>query len=62
MQVHEHFENWDHYANKCSVCLHAVDGRIILWANDTEFKAMGYKPEEYIEVHRRLSHGRADRQ
>jgi hypothetical protein len=26
-----------------------VDGKgIILWANDTEFKAMGYKPEEYI--------------
>jgi PAS domain S-box-containing protein len=49
MQVHEHFENWDNYANKCSVCLHAVDASgIILWANETEFKAMGYKPEEYI--------------
>ena len=49
MQVHEHFENWDHYANKCSVCLHAVDENgIILWANDTEFRAMGYEPEEYI--------------
>jgi PAS domain S-box-containing protein len=49
MQVHEHFENWDNYANKCSVCLHAVDENgIILWANDTELAAMGYKPQEYI--------------
>jgi PAS domain S-box-containing protein len=50
MQVlFEHFENWDNFTNKCSVCLHAVDGEgTILWANDTELKAMGYKPEEYI--------------
>jgi PAS domain S-box-containing protein len=49
MQVHDNFENWDNYANKCSVCLHAVDDKgIILWANDTEFKTMGYKPKEYI--------------
>jgi hypothetical protein len=35
MQVFEHFENWDNFANKCSVSLHAVDGNgTILWAND----------------------------
>jgi PAS domain S-box-containing protein len=49
MQVFDHFENWDNFANKCSVCLHAVDGNgTILWANDTELNYMGYKPEEYI--------------
>ena len=49
MHVPEHFENWENYADKCSVCLHAVDEKgTILWANDTELKAMGYKPEEYI--------------
>ena len=49
MQVFDHFENWDNFANKCSVCLHAVDGNgTILWANDTELKSMGYAPEEYI--------------
>ena len=26
MQVSQHFENWDNFVNKCSVCLHAVDG------------------------------------
>ncbi len=45
----EHFENWDNFANKCSVCLHAVDAQgIILWANDTELACLGYSPEEYI--------------
>ncbi len=49
MHVPEHFENWENYADKCSVCLHAVDENgTILWANDTELDAMGYKPEEYI--------------
>jgi two-component system, OmpR family, sensor histidine kinase VicK len=49
MQVFDHFENWDNFANKCSVCLHAVDGNgTILWANDTELEFLGYKPEEYI--------------
>jgi hypothetical protein len=24
MQVSQHFENWDNFVNKCSVCLHAV--------------------------------------
>ncbi len=49
MQVFEHFENWDNFANKCSVSLHAVDGQgTILWANDTELQFMGYRPEEYI--------------
>jgi PAS domain S-box-containing protein len=49
MQVFEHFENWDNFANKCSVSLHAVDGNgTILWANDTELKFMGYSPDEYI--------------
>jgi PAS domain S-box-containing protein len=49
MHVPEHFENWENYADKCSVCLHAVDEQgTILWANDTELQAMGYKPEEYI--------------
>jgi PAS domain S-box-containing protein len=49
MHVPEHFENWENYADKCSVCLHAVDENgTILWANDTELNAMGYKPEEYI--------------
>jgi PAS domain S-box-containing protein len=44
-----HFENWDNFANKCSVSLHAVDGvGTILWANDTELALMGYAPEEYI--------------
>ena len=41
MQVSQHFENWDNFVNKCSVCLHAVDGRgTILWANNPELKAM----------------------
>ena len=49
MQVSENFENWDNFVNKCSVCLHGVDGKgTILWANDTELKAMGYEPNEYI--------------
>ena len=49
MHVPEHFENWENYADKCSVCLHAVDENgTILWANDTELNAMGYRPEEYI--------------
>jgi two-component system, OmpR family, sensor histidine kinase VicK len=49
MHVPEHFENWENYAEKCSVCLHAVDENgTILWANDTELNAMGYAPEEYI--------------
>src|SRR5262249_6775268 len=49
MQVSENFENWDNFVNKCSVCLHGVDGKgTILWANDTELKAMGYEPDEYI--------------
>jgi PAS domain S-box-containing protein len=49
MQVFEHFENWDNFANKCSVSLHAVDGNgTILWANDTELTFMGYSPDEYI--------------
>ena len=49
MQVFEHFENWDNFANKCSVSLHAVDGNgTILWANDTELSFMGYSPGEYI--------------
>ena len=49
MHVPEHFENWENYADKCSVCLHAVDEQgTILWANDTELEAMGYRPEEYI--------------
>src|SRR4051794_13386644 len=49
MHVPEHFENWENYADKCSVCLHAVDEQgTILWANDTELDAMGYNPEEYI--------------
>jgi PAS domain S-box-containing protein len=49
MHVPEHFENWENYADKCSVCLHAVDENgTILWANDTELNAMGYAPEEYI--------------
>jgi hypothetical protein len=49
MQVSQHFENWDNFVNKCSVCLHAVDGKgTILWANDLELKAMGYEPDEYI--------------
>ena len=49
MQVFDHFENWDNFANKCSVCLHAVDGNgTILWANDTELEFLGYKPEEYV--------------
>jgi PAS domain S-box-containing protein len=49
MRVFEHFENWDNFANKCSVCLHAVDGNgTILWANDTELKFLGYSPEEYV--------------
>jgi PAS domain S-box-containing protein len=44
-----HFENWDNFANKCSVGLHAVDGSgTILWANDTELRLLGYSPEEYI--------------
>jgi PAS domain S-box-containing protein len=54
-QLHEpssrppHFENWDNFANKCSVSLHAVDGDgTILWANDTELELMGYASEEYI--------------
>jgi PAS domain S-box-containing protein len=49
MRVPEYFENWENYADKCSVCLHAVDEQgTILWANDTELAAMGYRPEEYI--------------
>ncbi len=45
----EHFENWDNFANKCSVCLHAVDAQgIILWANDMELACLGYSAEEYI--------------
>jgi PAS domain S-box-containing protein len=49
MQVSQNFENWDNFVNKCSVCLHGVDGAgTILWANDTELKAMGYEPQEYI--------------
>ena len=49
MQVSQHFENWDNFVNKCSVCLHAVDGKgTILWANNLELKAMGYEPDEYI--------------
>jgi PAS domain S-box-containing protein len=44
-----HFENWDNFANKCSVGLHAVDSNgTILWANETELAFMGYAPEEYI--------------
>jgi PAS domain S-box-containing protein len=49
MQVSQNFENWDNFVNKCSVWLHGVDGEgKILWANDTELKAMGYEPDEYI--------------
>ena len=49
MQVCENFANWDNFANKCSVGLHAVDGKgTVLWANDTELAFMGYEPEEYI--------------
>jgi PAS domain S-box-containing protein len=49
MQVSQHFENWDNFVNKCSVCLHAVDGKgTILWANNPELEAMGYEPDEYI--------------
>ena len=49
MQVSQNFENWDNSVNKCSVCLHGVDGEgTILWANDTELEAMGYEPDEYI--------------
>jgi hypothetical protein len=49
MQVFDHFENWDNFANKCSVSLHAVDDKgTVLWANDTELRFMGYAPEEYI--------------
>jgi PAS domain S-box-containing protein len=54
-QLHEpstrppHFENWDNFANRCSVGLHAVDGNgTILWANETELAFLGYAPEEYI--------------
>ena len=44
-----HFENWDNFANKCSVSLHAVDeDGVVLWANDTELSVMGYASEEYI--------------
>jgi PAS domain S-box-containing protein len=49
MQVFDHFENWDNFANKCSVSLHAVDNQgTILWANDTELKFLGYSPDEYV--------------
>jgi PAS domain S-box-containing protein len=45
----EDFEDWDNFTNNCSVGLHAVDGQgIIVWANDTELKYLGYEPEEYI--------------
>jgi PAS domain S-box-containing protein len=54
-KVHEpssrpaHFENWDNFANRCSVALHAVDENgTILWANDTELRLLGYAPEEYL--------------
>jgi hypothetical protein len=49
VKVFDHFENWDHCTNKCSVSLQAVDGRgTILWANDTELTFIGYAPEEYV--------------
>lgn len=35
--------------NTSSECLHIVDGdSIILWANDTEIKSVGCKPDDYI--------------
>ena len=45
MQVSENFENWDNFVNKCSVCLHGVDGKgTILWANDTCYSACNFDP------------------
>jgi PAS domain S-box-containing protein len=47
-QLFEAFEDWDAFANQCSVGLHAVDANgTILWANRTELAYLGYRPEEY---------------
>ena len=54
VQVSQHFENWDNFANQCSVCLHAVDGKGNFLANNPELKAMGYEPDAYIAIYRRL--------
>ena len=49
MKVSDHFENWDNFTDKCSVSLHAVDGKgTILWANQPELKFMGYEPQDYV--------------
>ncbi len=42
-------ENWDNFAHRCSVGMHAVDRQgTILWANRTELEYLGYRPDEYI--------------
>ena len=49
VRTHEYFENWDNFAHRCSVGMHAVDRQgTILWANQTELEYLGYRPDEYI--------------
>ena len=49
MKVFSTFENLDNYLEAHSVNMHTVDGTgVITWANETEMKALGYSPDEYI--------------
>lgn len=49
IRPHADFENWDNFAHRCSVGMHAVDRQgTILWANQTELEYLGYRPDEYI--------------
>lgn len=49
VRPHADLENWDNFAHRCSVGMHAVDRRgTILWANQTELEYLGYRPDEYI--------------
>jgi PAS domain S-box-containing protein len=49
VRPHADLENWDNFAHRCSVGMHAVDRQgTILWANQTELEYLGYRPDEYI--------------
>jgi PAS domain S-box-containing protein len=49
VRTHQDFENWDNFAHRCSIGMHAVDRQgTILWANQTELEYLGYRPDEYI--------------
>lgn len=49
MRVFSTFEDLDNYLNNHSVCMHTVDGNgTVTWVNETELKALGYSPDEYV--------------